>query len=312
MKDKNTSNSWNNREVRPNPQLPNTVSRIESVSLSIFNIINWKHSQIKQVEINGVIFIYWFTDDVVTIFGKLTSPHNFTNEILPVKLLWSEFSDSIQSKINNKICEEHNIWILDLPIVFWWQDWYSYISSDFHLPSTETISNLIEDGKNNYLTKWEDAEMISDMDEAEQTFYIDESDPEVFLLSDKMSLYQNSIYIQDIQFESLKTIVFDDDEYVYALRNKSLLFYWEIIDRENSWISVQLLPNDEISFLWKDIIDYILKMEGLEKAGMEIYFKRWWCDSFSPPEDLCSHLVENESKLLWDLLWLRTNKTTLD
>jgi len=282
----------------------------------VFDLLNSEQQWIKSIFIPEfwIEFLYklkidpssWIGD--IIVFGteynenKESYLEDFSSkDIKTAQILPPNFIEEKKNYLHALICEHESLHPINIGMLFEKQEgWYSRynISTSYQIIRTDHANE--EWGT--YLDSWEDAQLIVDMDESNQTFYIDESDPEVFTLSPSMSLHQNRIYIQDFPSQDLEIFSYEEIEYVYCLRETTLFFYWEIVEKEGKLMELYLLPNDVISSLWMDIIMSILATKWLWQAGIEVYFKRGWSDAFSPIEDISTDTVSPIKKEVTEVL----------
>lgn len=308
MKNNNTSNN-NGREIRPNPTpqpfISNTSNtKVNEVNARVYDIVNLQKS-IKKLEFKrfGIDLFYetcttteW--EDIIVLGSRYVEQrekdksdiNKFVSEwLLSIQILAKEFIDKEKNCLHWLICEHADLDKATTWILFqdekWWYMRYG-VPKDYALIKTKVDKSLVQ---------WEDKC---------QDFYIDENNPEVFTLSEGMTLYENAIYIQDFSKENLSTFMYENIEYIYALRGKILFFYWEIVEKWDTGVSVQLLPNPAISSLWVDIIISIIatKWLSLFEDNIEVYFKRGGCSSFSPIEDISTDEIQPLKKEVGEFL----------
>lgn len=79
------------------------------ISESVVSILNYKHSNISYIRIEGRILIYKICDDGVMVLWQLDSSiKQSENDNLSLRLLSSNFADNIRDDLNDAICEECN------------------------------------------------------------------------------------------------------------------------------------------------------------------------------------------------------------
>jgi len=331
MTNKNTPDKSNRREIRPNPKPGNKVrvtysyNNIDHLKSRVYDILNHQKQGIKELYIEhyGINFLYkiekeslWKVEDIVILgmeYDDVSSfdPHSLRNkDIISVQVLDPEFIDYCKNHLHVLICEKEELDPINMWMLFENKKWEF---TRLHIPVNYELitTNASQNTKEIHVIEWEKDNFIEELDSDNQVFYIDKSDPNVYLLGREMSVYKNHMCIENFSSQHMKVCRFENSQYVYALRETTLLFYWEVIDKTDDTYSLDIFKNYEIAGFWKQLTDTILKWEGLENVNMEVLFKRWGSSDFVHVE---SWMYDGSRGIdpLGDFLWLSTNKTTLD
>ncbi len=107
--DSNNEKLYNIDEIWDETIDSQTHLPMKIISESVVSILNYKHSNISYIRIEGRILIYKICDDGVIVLWQLdASIKQSENDNLSLRLLSSNFTDNIRDELNDAICEECN------------------------------------------------------------------------------------------------------------------------------------------------------------------------------------------------------------
>ena len=259
--------------------------QIDQLKARVYDILNYQQQGVKElyVEEYGINFIYklkmtsaWEVEDIVVLGMEHGEDNEFdvntfsNNDIKSVQVLDSQSIDYYKEYLHALICEKECIRPVNTGMFFENQQWgYSRLRLSGNYQLIKSRSSIAEN---------------DDVSEGEndtiQIYNVDLSNPKCFIIWEGISVYEDSVCIRNFSKQNMEVCQYWNAQYVYALRETTLLFYWEIIAKADDTYSLHVLKNYEISDFWEEIARGILKLEWLERVNMEILFKRWASDEF--------------------------------
>ena len=254
MTDKNTPNTWNGREIRPNPthqSFPKTAS-IPDSSQSKYNLLNrdigiLDNMQLANIQVRDKIMIIWVAEDVITILGYINTEIDTPEQVVPMVLLWSQLFDAYYQEIRDEISCRFDIAISDLSIQYMWLNRDNFSKSNFDLTDDEL---------------WELPDFYNDMDEE-------------FLEKKTMQSFKKNTILFDPDYleEGMSVIKIWETEYIYELLGDTLEVKVKIDSYlpDGSLYGVYLLE-EEIKSKWPHIVEKIASLEWYNIEDIHVYY----------------------------------------